>query len=118
MFEFTSTTGGIGYINIRVGDVASHNIHEVLLDATALAASRDADGNLPPGLPVSAAGGLVTSGTAYGYIGPEPVRLGTANTFGNVIRGGGLNRDAIEDNLGRVLSAAEIAGQPSAVIMY
>lgn len=104
----TNTAGGTGYVDIRVG--TGHQIHQTLLDATALAASRDADGYLPPGLPISAAGGLVTTGTAYGVLGPEPVKLGSANVFGNCFLLGTLNRDAMEDNLGRPLTAAEITG--------
>lgn len=116
MFEITRTTGGTGYIDVRVGE--GHSIHEALLDATALAASRDADGFLPPGLPVNAAGAPVTTGTAYGVIGPEPVKLGSVNIFGNVIRSGGINRDAAEDNLGRAWSAAEIAGVVAPHVVY
>lgn len=111
----STTPGGTAYGDIRVGE--GHTIHQGLLDAAGLAASRDADGYLPPGLPVLATGLPVTAGTALGYIGPEAVKLGSVNTFGNIIMGGGLNRDMIEDNLGRVLSAAEIAGKPSTITM-
>jgi hypothetical protein len=114
---FTNTAGGSGYIDVRVGD--DHNIHEVLLDASNLAGARDADGYLPPGLPVNAAGQLVlTTVQVYGYIGPEAVKLGSANIFANIIRAGGLNRDAIEDNLGRALNAAELALPPTTITMY
>ena len=99
---------GTSYTDIRWGE--GHNIHQTLLDATALAASRDADGNIPPGLPVSAAGGIVAAGDAAAIVGPEPVKLGSTNVFGNAIFSSGLNRDMIESNLGRVLSAAELAG--------
>ena len=116
MFEFTTTAGGTSYADIRVGE--GHSIHEGLLNATTLAASRDADGFLPPGLPVNAAGGPVTTGTAFGIIGPEPVKLGAANIFGNVIRSNGINRDMCEANLGRVWSAAEIAGVVAPIVVY
>lgn len=105
----TVSTGGSSYIDIRIGGGGAE-IHEQILDAAALAASRDADGMLPPGLPVSATGGIVAAGDATGIVGPEPVKLGSVNILGNVIFQGVLNRDAIEDNLSRVLSAAELAG--------
>lgn len=104
----TTDAGGTSYIDIRFG--VGHVIHEGLLDATALAASRDADGNLPPGLPVSSTGGIVAAGNAYGIIGPEPQKLGTNNRLGNMIFAGGVSRKKIEANLGRVLSAAELTG--------
>lgn len=111
--SITTTAGGTSYGDIRVGE--GHGIHQGLLDAAGLAASRDADGNLPVGLPVLATGLTVTIGTAYGFVGPEPVKLGATNTFGNLIMTGVLNRDMIEANLGRVLTAAELAGVPSTI---
>lgn len=111
----TSTAGGVSYGDIRIGE--GHAIHQVLLNAAGLAASRDADGYLPPGLPVLATGLPVTAGTGVGYIGPEAVKLGSVNIFGNVIMSGALNRDMIEDNLGRVLAAAELTGNPAPVIL-
>lgn len=107
--SITSTAGGTGYVDIRVGD--GHGIHQGLLDVSTLTSSDDAEGYLPPGLPISATGDPVgSSEDAYGIIGPEPVKLGSADHFGNMIMSGVLNRDAIEDNLGRALSADELAG--------
>lgn len=116
--SITNTAGaGVNYVDIRVG--SDHSIHQLQLDATNLAGARDAAGYLPAGLPVNAAGQLVlTTVPVHGYVGPEPVKLGTVNVFGNIIRAGGLNRDAIEDNLGRVLNTAELALPPSTVTMY
>ncbi|MEO5772708.1 MAG: hypothetical protein ABIQ32_01140 [Sphingomicrobium sp.] len=116
----TLDAGGVSYMDIRFGE--GHSIHEGLLDATLLAASRDADGNLPPGLPVLATGGPVSGAaqSAYGLIAPEPAKLGTINRFGNMLYSGGLNRKAIEANLGRVLSANELSaiatGLPGVVL--
>src|SRR5688500_1878107 len=115
--RITSTAGGTGYVDIRVG--ANHDIHQVLLDVSGLT-DIDADGYLPVGFPILSTGLPVTAGTAYGYIGPEAVYVGStsgADVFANCIMGGALNRDAIEDNLGRVLTAAEIAGKPSTISM-
>lgn len=112
---------GTSYADIRWGE--GHAIHEGLLDATALAASADADGYLPPGLPVLSTGAPVSAPgqSAYGVIGPEPVKLGTTNSLGNMIFSGGLNRDMIESNLGRVLSADEVSaiatGRPGLVLL-
>jgi hypothetical protein len=121
MIERTITdAGGVSYMDIQFGD--PHTVHEGLLDATLLAASRDADKMLPPGLPVLATGGPVSGAgqSAYGIIGPEPAYLGTVNRFGNMIFSGGINRKAIEANLGRVLSANELSaiatGLPGVVL--
>lgn len=116
-----TTITGTSYSDIRTGE--GHGIHMGLLDATALAASRDADGNLPPGLPVLAAGGPVTGAAQaiYGLVGPEYVKLGSTNLFGNMIFSGMINRDMVEANLGRVLSANELSaistGRPAIVLI-
>lgn len=107
--SFTNTAGGTGYSDIRVG--SGHGIHQMKLVAASLAASRDSDGYLPPGLPVAADGSTVGAAEdAYGIIGPDPVLLGDADIFGNVILTGPIQQNMIEDNLGRVLSADELAG--------
>ena len=102
----SSTAGGTAYVEIRVG--SAHNIHQELLDVSAITA--DADGYIAPGLPIISGGGAVSGAdqTATGVVGPEPVKEGAADHFGNVILDGALNQDAIEDNLGRVLSANEL----------
>lgn len=102
-FERTAAPG-VAYIDIRVG--GQHTIHQIKLNATALAASRDADGNLPPGLGIAANGTLAhTSGTAVCVIGPDAVRLGSVDIFASAIFSGGLNGDAIADNVGSALAA-------------
>jgi hypothetical protein len=99
---------GRAYIDVRVGEC---QIHQGLIDVSTLGSNDDADGYLPPGLPILTNGAPVSGATdvVLGVIGPEPVKLGTADRFGNVILSGNLNRDAIEDNLGRSLSANELA---------
>jgi hypothetical protein len=113
----SNTAGGTAYGDIRVGE--GHGIHQVKLNATNLAASRDADGYLPVGLPVKIDGNPISgaSQAVYGFVGPEAVKLGSADIFGNVILSGPLNKDMIEDNLGRVLSANELAGIPAAFVL-
>lgn len=99
---------GTAYSDIRVGDVT---VHQILYDVSGLTGVDDANGSLPVGLPILANGNPVTGGSdvCYGLVGPEPVKLEAADHFGNVILAGAVNRDAIEDNLGRVLSANELA---------
>jgi hypothetical protein len=106
----TSTAGGTGYIEIRL-DPKGCETHQAILSVSALGAADDANGYLPPGLPLKADGTPVTgSGQTAAYVlGPEAVKLGAANHFANVILNGFLVRDAIEDNLGRALSADELA---------
>ena len=104
------TAGGTGYVDIRVGE--GHGIHQATLDVAALTA--DAEGYYPPGQPILESGAPVTQGVdtaevAYAVIGPEAVEEGGANHPGNVLLNGPLNRDAIEDNLGRALTANEVS---------
>jgi hypothetical protein len=106
----TVTAGGTGYIEIRL-DPKGCETHQTKFDVSELGGVDDADGYLPPGLPLQADGSPVDDAaqTATYVVGPEAVKLGTADHFGNVILNGFLVRDAIEDNLGRVLSANELA---------
>lgn len=112
--SFTTTQNpGDSYVDVRVGE--GHAIHQIKLNAANLAASRDADDYLPAGLPVKADGTAVAATQApYAFIGPEAVKLGANDIFANVILTGVLNRDAIEANLGRVLTADE-ANVPAAI---
>lgn len=98
---------GTAYADIRAGEC---QVHQVKLDVSTLGGVDDADGVLPPGLPIKVDGTPVTAGAqaAYGVIGPEPVKLGADDHFGNIITAGPLNRDMIEDNLGRAVSADEL----------
>lgn len=110
--SFSTTAGGTGYQKVLVYP-ADATVHQRLLNAAALAGSRDADGNLPPGLGISATGGRAHAGAvgttpaevAVAVIGPEPVKLGSVNIFGNTIEAGVLNGDAIRDNVGAALGA-------------
>lgn len=107
--RFTTTAGGTGYADIRVGE--GHGIHQALIDVSNVAADIDADGFIPPGLPLQAAGTLISAPgqTAKYVVGPEPVKTGASDDFGNALLDGALNQDMIEDNLGRALTADEIA---------
>lgn len=103
-----TAAAGVAYGDIRVGEC---QVHQVLLDVSGLGAADDTGGSLPVGLPITAAGIPVAAGTDViaGLIGPEPVKLGAADHFGNIFISGAFNRDMIEDNLGRALSANELA---------
>lgn len=99
---------GTAYSDIRIGEC---QVHQVKLDVSTLTGVDDADGVLPVGLPIGD-GGIPVAGTTdivVGVIGPEPVKLGAADHFGNVIISGNLNYQAIVDNLGRVWDANELA---------
>lgn len=106
--SFTSTAGGTGYVDIRVGN--AHNQHQSPIDVSELTSADDADGYLPPGLPLLSDGSPVDGAdqTAVYIVGPEAVKLGSVDHFGNAFLDGAFNRDAIEDNLGRSLSANEL----------
>lgn len=103
-----TAAAGAAYADIRVGEC---QVHQVLLDVSGLTGVDDANGSLPVGLPIKADGTPVAAGTdvLFGLIGPEPVKLGAADHFGNAFVSGTFNRDMIEDNLGRALSANELA---------
>ena len=103
----TTRAGDRGYMPIQV-DGSDMTIHQVRLDATALDASRDADGFLPPGLGITAAGGPAHAAatTAVGVIGPEAARKPTGQAvFANVILAGVLNGNAIRDNVGTAIAS-------------
>lgn len=79
----------------------------------------DADGYLKPGVPLNKSGVLVSSGVVYGVT-LEPIKIAADNESATLAAAtdcfvalgthGVVNRDIMEDNLGRVLTAAEIAG--------
>ena len=105
----TTTDGGAAYVDIRVGE--GHTIHHILLDVSNLYDDTDDNGYLPPGLGIAANGVLAhESGTTVALVGPEPVYIGTVTSttdvFGNAIFAGGVNGDAIADNVGAALAAA------------
>lgn len=85
----------------------------MLIDVSAVAGAADADGYLPPGLGIAADGTVAHAAatTATCVIGPEPVKVGGADHFGNAIFSGVLNRDALEDNVG----SAQGATLPAAI---
>ncbi len=79
----------------------------------------DANGYLLPGVPLLRNGALVTGGAVYGVT-IEPIKVAASNSTADRTAGGSpevsvaligtVNRAIMESNLGRVLTAAEIAG--------
>lgn len=104
----TTAARGRAYVDIRVGEC---QVHQGLIDVSTLTGEVDADGYLPPGLPIRLTGAPVTGDTdpILGVIGPEPVKVQSADHFGNVIISGNLNKNAIEDNMGAALDSHELA---------
>lgn len=110
---------GSGYNNPFIGD-AEHPVMIPVLLSALTAAEVDAAGYIKPGVPLSAAGVLVGSGTAVFGVTPEAIRVAQSNATGDltaagtidltVIVIGAVNRHIIEANLGRALTANEIAG--------
>lgn len=100
---------GAEYTDVVKADISDLGSNEV-----------DADGYIKPGLPLAKDGNMVTNGVpVYGVV-LEAIKIATGNTdaildattdcFIAVGTHGIVNRDIIEDNLGRALNADEIAG--------
>jgi hypothetical protein len=115
--KVTKTAGGTNYGFPFVGPM-DHPLH-VKLDVSGLTTDEvDSEGYLKPGVPLTSAGILVASGAVYGVT-IEAVKIADDNTalagdtsdplvaIGTI---GVVNRDVVEDNLGRALTSAEIAG--------
>jgi hypothetical protein len=125
----TLSAGGAGY-----GDPFVHgpqNVEQMTIDLSTLTYSAgagevDADGYIKPGTPVqapnsAAPGALVSGASQYAgviveavYVGADPIDADAdldalTDIQAAVARGGLVNRDIIEDNLGRALSANEVA---------
>lgn len=107
--KVTKKAGASSYIDVKLG--TAHTTHQVKLNAAALAAFKDANGDLPPGLPIQRDGTPITAPgqRAVGIVGPESTPVEAHGNFGNVILGGYATQDAIESNLGRVLTADEVS---------
>lgn len=119
----TSTDGGMSYGNPFVGPV-NHTAH-VKVDISGLTDKEvDSQGYLKPGVPLKEAGTLVGSAEAVFGVTIEAVKLPlavlpattsslgseTGDCFVAVATIGQVNRDVIEDNLGRALTSDEVTG--------
>lgn len=114
MIRVSKTAGDKSYIDIRVGG-GDFTVHQIKADVSALGANVDADGYLKPGTPLRTTGapGAPITGAAQGavvLVGPEPYKVdATLDHPVNAFFAGVFSRQAIEANLGRVLSADELA---------
>lgn len=112
------TVGGSSVEPPWVGPV-NHTV-AIPIDVTALTNKEvDDNGYLKAGTPFLRTGLLVTAGAVYGCI-HENTKVAPSNSAADlaaagspqvtVVLIGAVNRAILEDNLGRVLTAAEIAG--------
>lgn len=118
--KFTATTGGDVYGNPFVGPI-NHTV-SIDVDLTALTSDEiDAKGYLKPGLPLDKAGALVGAAPAFVYgIVVEATKVAEGNAAGDISGAGtqmitvalisAVNKDVVEDNLARALTADELAG--------
>jgi hypothetical protein len=118
----SSTAGGTVHAPVFVGDILGTDV--VQCDISDLTTKEvDADGNVRPGVPFAKDGSLVGSGVAvwgvtieatkikHATMPPTDVSLAADTGTAPVVVGFGLcNRDVMEDNLERALTADEIAG--------
>lgn len=113
------STGDEAYSNVFVGPV--DHPATVTVDPSALGDTVvDADGYIPAGFPLSAAGAAVGVGVAVFGCLIEATKVAASNSAADltaaanvdVVVGtiGQVNRAILEDNLGRALTADEIAG--------
>jgi hypothetical protein len=113
-----STAGGLAHSPVFVGQITGTDV--VKVDLSDLSDEEvDADGYIKPGVPLAKDGSIVGAGVAVWGVTIEAIKVATGGTDAIldaatdcfVTVGFGLcNRDIMEDNLGRALSADEIAG--------
>jgi hypothetical protein len=117
-----STTRGLIHSPVFVGKIVNTDV--VKVDISDLTTKEvDADGYLKPGVPLDKSGNTIATGVPVWGVTIEPIKIphatipptdvslaaDTGTCF--VAVGFGLcNRDIMEDNLGRALTADEIAG--------
>lgn len=118
MIEVTKRTGGSTYVEIIQGE--GHGRAQKLLDGASFAALKDAEGMLPPGTRVAADGTAVVDDTkpVYGFTpAAQSVPADGVDFFSALILSGPIKRSALQDNLGRALTAPEIAQIPDRFIL-
>lgn len=117
--KIESTAGDSVYASPFVGPV-NHTAPLPVNIAALTTAEVDADGYIKPGLPLAADGTTVGAAErVYGIV-IEPIKVAESNASADLTAAGTVtltvatmgqvNRDVIESNLGRVLTANELAG--------
>jgi hypothetical protein len=115
----TEVAGGASYASPFVGPV-DHPAH-VKLDISGMTDDEiDANGYIKPGVPLRESGVLIGSGNPVFGVVIEATKVAADNASGTLAAAtdvfvavatiGQVNQDIIEDNLGRALTADEIAG--------
>jgi hypothetical protein len=113
------SAGGQVYGYPFVGPINHTDV--VRVDVSGLTSDEvDSDGYLKPGVPLTAAGLLLTPADVVKGVVMEPVKVADGNAAGDLSGAtdidvalaviGVVNRDIVEDNLGRALNADELAG--------
>lgn len=113
-------TGDKVYDNVFVGPM-DHPATVRVTPSVLGAANIDAHGYIPQGFPFAKDGTTVTAGDPVFGCTIEPVKVANSNSTADVAAAstamdvtvgthGQVNRDILEDNLGRALTAAEAAG--------
>lgn len=115
-----TVTGGVEYASPFVGP-AEHYAQIAVNIAALTTAEVDSNGYIKPGVPLEADGTLIlaASGVVFGVV-PEATKVAKSNAAGDLTAAGTqqlalatigqVNRKIVEENLGRVLTANEIAG--------
>ncbi len=113
-----TTARGLTHSPVFVGEITGTDV--VKVDLSDLSDEEvDGDGYIKPGVPLAKDGNLVGSGVPVWGVTIEPIKVASGGTDAIldaatdcfVTVGFGLcNRDIMEDNLGRALTADEIAG--------
>lgn len=122
MIRVSKTAGGLTHSPVFSGKITGTDV--VNVDISDLTTKEvDAKGNLKPGVPFDKSGNLVAEGVAvwgttieatplpHATIPPTNTSLGNdTGTYPVAVGFGLVNRDVVEDNLERALTAHEIAG--------
>lgn len=117
-----TTAGGLAHAPVFVGNIVNTDVVQV--DISDLTTNEvDQNGYLKPGVPFDKSGNTVGSGVAVYGVTIEPIKLphntipptntslgADTGTCPVAVGFGLVNRDIIEDNLGRALTSDEIAG--------
>ncbi|MCY7375991.1 MAG: hypothetical protein LH472_08475 [Pyrinomonadaceae bacterium] len=116
----SKTVGGQAHAPVFVGEILASDVVNVVVTALSTA-EVDTKGFLKPGVPFSKAGALVGAAVPVYGVTIESIKVAASNSAADIAAAaaavpvavgtiGTVNRDIAEDNLGRVYTAAEIAG--------